>query len=830
MAATTYTVKKGDTLWSIAEANNTTVDKLVELNDITDPDYIVVGQVIKLSGDSTKSSNNSNKAKIKAFGLQSNTDRTVYATWTWTKSNTDSYTVMWYYATGDGFWYVANDGGSTVKSKQATYNAPSNATKVKFKVKPIAKKRKVSGKETAYWTAEWSTEKTYSFKDNPPTTPDVPDVKLENLKLTATLDNLDVNGTHIQFQIVRDNEKTYKTVKVEITKAHASYSCSVASGSEYKVRCRAVRGDEYSDWTDYSSNYAAAPSAPAKIVSIKALSETSVYIDWENVSTADTYEVQYTTQKRYFDSSNEVSSMTVDAKVAGHAEITGLQSGEQYFFRVRAVKGENKSKWSEIVSIKIGEKPAAPTTWSSTTTAIADETVTLYWVHNSVDGSSQTYAEIAVYDGNTYDGEDDEDDVEIITVKNSTDEDEKDKTSSYVLESRHFSNNTKIYWKVRTRGITEEYSDWSVLRTIEVYEKPSLNLEVTDASGNAITTLTSFPFYISMAAEPLDQTPLSYYVSIIPDSTYETVDEVGNPVIVNEGEAVYSRHFDVSDQTLLLTFSAGDVNLENNVVYNIHCSVAMNSGLSGENDDYFKVGWTDMEYAPNAEIGIDEESWSAVIRPYCEDENETPIENITLSVYRRDFDGGFTLIEPDIPNGNDIFITDPHPALDYARYRIVARDESTGAISYSDIPGYPTGCKAAIIQWDEQWSAFDTTNEEAMEQPNWSGSMLILPYNIDISDSNAPDVSLIEYIGREHPVGYYGTHKGHASTWNMVIPHDDSETLYGIRRLQNYMGDVYVREPSGSGYWANVKVSYSKKHKEVTIPITLSITRVEGGI
>ena len=46
----------------------------------------------------------------------------------------------------------------------------------------------------------------------------------------------------------------------------------------------------------------------------------------------------------------------------------------------------------------------------------------------------------------------------------------------------------------------------------------------------------------------------------------------------------------------------------------------------------------------------------------------------------------------------------------------------------------------------------------------------------------------------------------------------------------NYSGNVYIREPSGLGYWANVVVSYNKDYKELTIPVTLSITPVEGGI
>ena len=107
--------------------------------------------------------------------------------------------------------------------------------------------------------------------------------------------------------------------------------------------------------------------------------------------------------------------------------------------------------------------------------------------------------------------------------------------------------------------------------------------------------------------------------------------------------------------------------------------------------------------------------------------------------------------------------------------------------------------------------------------------MLKLPYNIDVSDKYGMDVSLIEYVGRKRPVSYYGTQLGESSTWNVDIAKDDEETLYTLRRLAIWPGDVYVREPSGSGYWANISVSFNQTHLEVVIPVTLEITRVEGG-
>lgn len=817
MAETTYTVVRGDTLWAIAQKYNTTVDALVALNNIKDPDFIVVGQVLKITGTAeTVKKNTTSRATITVFGLQSDTDRTVYATWTWDKSYTENYQVKWYYDTGDGVWFVGND--STVTDKQSTYTAPTNAKRVKFKVKPISKKRTVNNKDTSYWTASWSTEKVYSFSSNPPTTPSVPTLTIEEYRLTATLDNLDVNATTIQFQIVKNDASVFNTGKANIITSSASYSCTVTAGHRYKVRCRAIRGHLYSDWSDYSSNIQTVPAKPIGITTCKANSETSVYLEWSSVATATSYDIEYTTDKKYFDGSDQTT--IINGVEYTHYEKTGLTSGEEYFFRVRSVNDKGHSDWSDIKSTIIGTTPIAPTTWSSTTTAITGESVNLYWIHNCEDGSSQTYGELELYI----------DDVkETHTIANSTEEDEKDKTSVYTLNTSSYREGVKIQWRVRTAGITKEYGDWSIQRTIDIYAQPSLEFSMTDTDGNQIETLESFPFYISALAGPNTQQPVGYHLTIVSNDIYETVDNVGNVKIVNAGDQVYSKHFDVND-SLLIELSASDLDLENNIQYTITCSVYMNSGLNTESSIDFTVAWTDIEYEPNAEIGIDIDTYAASIRPHCEDENGEPIADVLLSVYRREYDGGFTEIASNIDNTSNTFVTDPHPALDYARYRVVAKSKTTGAVSYSDITEYPVGGNAVIIQWDEAWTNFSTTNEDELEQPAWAGSLLKLPYNVDISDNNRQDVSLIEYIGRKHPVSYHGTQLGTTSVWSVEIDASDVETLYAIRRLSVWTGNVYVREPSGSGYWAVVEVSYNKKHCGTTIPITLNVTRVEGGM
>lgn len=824
--ADTYTVKWGDTLSGIAEKYKsqygysntyTYMNKLVEINNISNPDWLVIGQVLKLTGSADPvTPNTTSRPTIKVFGLQSNTDRTMYVTWSWDKSNTKEYKVKWYYATGDGVWFIGNDGTAT--AKQSLYSAPSNATKVKVKIKPISKTHTVNKKEVNYWVAGWSTEKSYAFKSNPPTTPSVPTVTIEKFKLTAELSNLDVNATHVEFQIVKNDSKVFNTGKAKITKNAASYSCTISAGAEYKVRCRAIRGDLKSSWSEYSSNAGTIPTAPSGITTCKATSATSVYLEWKATKNTTSYEIEYATKKSYFDGSDQTTTITSIEKA--HYEKTGLTSGTEYFFRVRSVNSVGTSGWSKIKSIIIGKAPSAPTTWSSTTTAIVGEPLNLYWVHNSEDESSQTYANLELYVNGSK---------TVKTIKNTTDEEEKDKTSVYTIDTSNYSEGVKIEWRVRTSGVTLEYGEWSIQRTVDIYAPPTIDLDVSDASHLPLSTLESFPFYISAEPSPLSQTPVGYHVSITANTGYETVDNYGNMKNVVAGDEVYSKYFDVTTN-LIIELSASNISLENNVDYTITCLVTMDSGLTATATYEFTVSWTENEYEPNAELSIDEDTLTASIQPYCKDIHGRLINDVVLSVYRREFDGSFTELASELLNVSGTYITDPHPALDYARYRIVAKTLTTGTISYYDMPGYPVNCKSIIIQWDEDWSEFDVTEESEMEQQPWSGSMLKLPYNIDVSDSFKPDVALIEYAGREHPVSYYGTQRGVSSTWNVAIAKDDKDTLYALRRLSAWMGDVYVREPSGSGYWANVMVSFNQKHVELTIPVTLSITRVEGGV
>lgn len=763
------------------------------------------------------------------------------------KNTIDHYVVTWKYDTGDGIWFSGESSDTT--DQNALYTIPSNAIKVKVSVKPVSKTYKVGDKDKSYWSGTAATA-THVVSSSPPETASAPTVTIEGYKLTAVLENIeDPRADRIYFEIVRDNQhgsSKCKTGYCDVQYQRAAYSCTVDAGFSYRVRCRAANGVKntlvYGEWSPYSSSVSTSPKPISKLKCYFA-SDSSAHLTWQAGSAATSYEIQYTTNQNYFDKSTEVSSTTSEGT---EIYITGLDTGNTWYFRVRSVNEQGNSAWSNPVSAILGTTPSAPTTWSSTVTGMIGDKVTLYWVHNSEDGSKQTAALVRLTVIN-------ETTTIPLSYENTGLIDEEDNPIySYVLDLSDYSDGTEISWQVQTKGIASSYSPRSTARTITVYAPPTLELHLgeesakwlwdtfnfeTDTTETAATGeyLECYPYDIKAIAGPdtgntKAQVPLCYRVSVTAEDTYETEDIFGRIKVVQAGTEVFSKTIYTSEYTLETALEAGEVELENDQAYKVTVTVIMNSGLTASESGVFIVNWYEHLYEPDAGIAIDKDSLSAYISPFCLDDYGALDDDVTLSVYRREYDGSFTEIATDLVNDGVITVTDPHPSLDYARYRIIARNKNTSVSGYSDIPGMPINEPAIVIQWDDSWTTFDYTEEAEPIIPPWSGSLVKLPYNVDVSESHAPDVSLIKYIGRKNPVSYYGTQRGETANWSTVIPKSDKETIYALRRLSAWMGDVYVREPNGVGYWAQITVSMNINHLELTVPVSFTITRVEGGM
>ena len=949
MAVTTYKVKSGDYLYKICDgrcgkdvaaaiSGNTVeakIQTILRLNPIiTDRNLIITGWVLKLceSGSSgsatpTASKVTSTKPKVTGFGPASKdqTGREMIAVWEWEKDGTAGFSIQWTYynPTQDAGWVMgeAKDIDNETSAhlgyfSQYTFSPPESATKVSFKVKPYYKTKTDNTEKNVYWDdVDWSDTEHYDYAYNPPLPPPTPaDPVIDDRTITVRIDEIDakdLNAVSVKFNIVKDNKSSvYTSPAVPITTA-ANYVShqwkdKLEYGALYKVRARAVsaKGKE-SGWSSFSGNVGTKPSAPKSIKSCYASKKTdgstSVHLEWEPVTTATGYIVEYTTREDYFDNpTGDVTEVPIEDKTTS-VDIHNIAIGATYYFRVRATREVEEGTTVEnsdptpVVSLPVGSQPAAPTTWSTAKSAFVGEMMELNWTHNSSDGSRQTYAQLKLKINDVERGP-------YIFKNVTTESDENEVADStkcpygtvisykgvlrFVLNTNHEAlRDAKIDWQVQTAGITASFTNdskyWSAPRTIYIYEKPILEMsmvtDLADPNGTIIENLESFPFYIrahvALSSYKV-QRPIGYHLQVVANEFYETIDDTGRTKTVNIGDAVYSKYFD-TNETLIVEMSANNIDLVSNIPYTVYCAANMSSGLTVQSDPYsFSVDWIDLDYTLDADITVDLESYTAVITPRCRilapvlyaagmevaignrytdgkdtymcirsgipesisdtdyltlEVMESNVENVTLSVYRREYDGTFTEIATDIPN-DSTSVTDPHPALDYARYRIVATDALTGAISFYDMAGYPVKCSSIIIQWDEEWSTYNVSDEYMLDTPAWSGSLLKLDYNVEVSDNRKREVELIKYVGREHPVSYYGTQRDETSSWKVVIPKDDVDTIYALRRLSIWSGDVYVREPSGMGYWASIGVSFDQKYDDITIPITIDITRVEGGM
>lgn len=563
--ANTYTVKSDDTLSEIAQKHLGSASKYKQLaswNNISNPNRIYVGQVLKLynpatsggsSGSSTKPP--TNVCVISHFGVNAKDPNELIVEWTWAKEKeTASYKIEWGYANGSGVWLGLSMSDNSVNkenrgiSRQTTYNIPADATRVRFRVKPIAETKKdKKGNETAKFTASWTAYK-YWDKGAAPAAPNISKTEVKGVLTSATVDygSDDTDGvTHVQFRVRKNDDpaQTPKSELIQLKGGIASWSWSGANDARYKFSARAYikSRDVYSEWSKWSNELTTKPVAPGSITELRAENSKSVYIAWSKVTTATKYEIEYTEDKRYFDKSSRTDSVEVlgapdttnpDPATSQHIDIS--ETGKEYFFRIRAWNDKIASAWTAIKSVIVGTKPSAPTTWSSTSTVVDNKNVTLYWVHNSRDGSRQKaaklkllsmpepgdldkYTEATKNAKGTYDitismGDTAFSNAYISYTPKEVKDDENEPTYECILKTSAYTDGASIEWQVSTKGVHEEYSPWSTSRTIDVYSPPELALSIAS--------------YVKSDEEidPVDGTELEGEYTTTDDKVYYTGD------------------------------------------------------------------------------------------------------------------------------------------------------------------------------------------------------------------------------------------------------------------------------------------------------------------
>lgn len=748
-----------------------------------------------------------------------------------TKKGILKYRVRWWYSSSS-YWIEVKDVDYTYKPTSDVITYPDNAKKVKAIVYCYYKSYSSGGKTVTPATLQVAKEASVVM----PVVPGRPGFQiLSGTSVKAYLNNINqtANPTGCQFMLERSDGYRYtapavKLVKNSSNQLNGSYVFNTSYGYSYSFSIRVGTAVErvdsngkglgtyyltnYTEWSEFSLEHNTKPDNAGSITKTVGISDGQIIVYYDKVAGAKEYEVECAKDKSYFTANP--SAVKKFESFATSCYCTGLDAGIWYF-RYRATNDVGEGGWSGIVSGIVGSTPEPPTTWSESSVVVSGEDAIIYWVHNSEDGSEQTKAEISINN-------------QTVIVSGNI--------QTYKIPTGGIADSDDIVWAVRTAGATGVYGDFSTFKKITVYNAPSVLFSFDDV-------VTSYPINVSAITSPPSQKCIGYHVSIISRTTYKDYGFDGKEITVNAGSVVYDKYF----QTEMLDFDMNpyDANLSDNAEYTIVISATMDSGLLAVSYFDFRTEITRDQFDIMVDAVGSESDLSVSLNVSCYNEKESgeytddDRADVLISVYRKAYDGEFVLVEDNIENDGYTWVTDLHPELNYSEYRVVVIGNETGNLSYKDVVIQETipnflQTKNIVFNWNERVNGLefnpDTQGESEIDGDFSSGSMLELKYNIDVSEQSTPEVNTVNYIGRKHPVSYYGTQSNSKATWSALILASDTESLKKIRNMKDYFGDVYVREPTGAGYWANVNVTINTiTHNTATIPVSFSITRVEGG-
>lgn len=650
-------------------------------------------------------------------------------------------------------------------------------------------------------------------------------------------------------------------------------------------------GAQSAEWSPWSEELLMPPDAPTKIT-VSAIPTDSnpnlLKVVIEERETAhnftDHYEVEYTTNASYFDSG--YGTTTVSSQDDSNIVIInpGESGGGTFYFRARIVNETGPGAWTySNGATSVGKEPDAPTTWTYTNSFVGgdDQYIIFYWTHNTRDGSTQRAAKITIvlnntttitfqWPGVTYNSSSTYKEGDFVNYQNQIyrciydintpeawnpshwdyvgDGLPSDGVYSYKFPVFQYGQGgvTSIKWSVKTRGVmttggpdNDGFSKSSTVREVKVYQQPTVNLLLNSYN------IRSYPINIRCVSSPSFQNPISYTFTIKAKEAYETAGFDGETVNVSENQIIYTKYGSFPDDSInnphdfYITLNAGDVHLENGIIYSLEMSMGFDSGLTAEAYTMVTINYSnDSKILPMANVYINKESYTSTISPVAYDmskefvdDNPVIAENVLLSVYRKEYNGEMTLIQDGINNVRGVAVTDPHPSLKSSTYRIMAVNTVNGMIYYNDINTEGINDPCIVIQWDEEYRYIEGAEqfEEPLDNPLYQGTFLRLPFNIKLGESSDADINNVKYIGRKRPVSYFGTQLGETASWTCEFDKTDEETIYKLRKLSTYMGNVYVREPMGLGYWAVINVSFNRDYDNLVIPVKLEVTRVEGG-
>ena len=581
------------------------------------------------------------------------------------KHAANNFVVKWYYAVGEGNDDTKNPkyyldktsttfGSGVRNSSSDLWTLPEGAIRIEAKVIMTSDTYKSSATKSSHWFSTCDASSTLKGMNLIPEVPTMETPTTTAMKLSShiSFDPTDeVNAIQVQGYMNDSANVAFDSGWIDVSSytsiGQFLFEENLSTVGTYRIRARsrvpigASKGyvTPTSKWSDLSSPVDTAPGVPT-LISCSAQNSTSIKVAWASVTGVTQYHVEYVSDTNDNFDLGQAQSITVDN--ATQVLIPNLTLGTTYYVRVKSVAtlsgGNVESSPSKSLSTTLATAPAAPTTWSSVTVAIIASTLEttkteyLYFTHNTKDNSAMRTAKIKIIIGtNTYyylftntsvddygQLKDTINEIDLWNLKLYSTEGSNDTLIGTLYDLFKQASVSSFKWSVSTKGIGPDYGDWSVVRTVNAYEKPTLVLQVLGYDSNPLISniMTSFPLNVKGVVTPISQTPIGFYIGIVANETYEDVDYKGETITIPAGTEVVSKYVD--SNLLDIVLSVSDMNLRNGISYTINFTAYLDSGLTATDKYSFTTSWDDDKISPEAEINYNDNYRYCVIRPYSE--------------------------------------------------------------------------------------------------------------------------------------------------------------------------------------------------------------------
>lgn len=656
---------------------------------------------------------------------------------------------------------------------------------------------------------------------------------------TPTITSVDVNAGTKSATVSFTNNSEVPDSKINIylqasdgtnlllgTAEHGTTSLTVTWTGDYSTYvfgAQAVTDYQSSAITMQDGDVPVAPSS----VSAEAVGghDGTVRVSWDwTWSDAESATISWADHDDAWESTDEPSTYTVKSINASHWNISGLDTGVTWYFRVRLDAGSGDDAthgpWSDIVSVNLSSTPTTPSVTLSKKVVAADESFTVSWAYASSDGTSQQSASICeatIADDGT------------ITYGDPISATGSSQTVTLNPASFRWSTGTTHYICVRVVSSSNIPSDgWSAPAIISVADPPTATvtlpesdcwstLEIADDDDD--TTITH-------SATVLTQMPVNVSVggAGVSGSCTLAIERVGNYMLDRpdesemegfDGETIAVKTMDTpGTDPYAFSFDEDDLigSLDDGAKYKLVATVADSLGQSSDPVEVeFEVHWTHQAEAPTATVTIDTDYLAAQITPTAP---TSYVDGDVCDIYRLSQD------PPELIVSGGTFGTtyvDPYPAFgDSCGHRVVDRtsngdyktsDDEFAWIDLDEEDGDIVDCKSIVIDF----------GDDRVE----------LPYDIELENSWEKDFKRTSYLGGSVQGDWNPAVTRDLSASTDTVVSEDPDTITAMRRLAEYPGICHVRTPEGSSFAADVQVSESRSVENKVAEFSLTIKRID---